>query len=128
MITELGGSDSDQLYPQVTVDALPDDVLLEIFDFYLLGSCGEDELGDSYGEDAWQTLVHVCKKWRYIVFAAPQGLRLRLSLHKQKTRAECTEYMAGVTDCCSGPFWNVSTARCEEHHFRAQAARPRVQN
>jgi len=52
MITELGGA--DQLYPRVTVGALPDDVLLEIFDFYL---------ERSYPEDAWQMLVHVCKRW-----------------------------------------------------------------
>ena len=67
MITELGGI--DKLYPSVTIDAIPDDVLLKIFDFYLVSS---------YREDAWHTLVHVCKRWRSIVFASPRRLRLRL--------------------------------------------------
>jgi hypothetical protein len=53
----------------VTISALPDDVVLEIFDFCLVGS---------YGEDTWQTLVHVCKQWRCIVFASPQRLQLQL--------------------------------------------------
>jgi hypothetical protein len=53
----------------VTVAALPDDILLEIFDFYL---------ERSYPEDAWQTLVHVCKRWRCIVFASPHRLQLQL--------------------------------------------------
>jgi hypothetical protein len=66
-ITELSGI--DKLYLSVTVDKIPDDVLLEIFDFYLVSSSRED---------AWQTLVHVCKRWRCIVFASPRRLHLEL--------------------------------------------------
>jgi F-box-like len=58
----------DQLYSQVTVCTLPDDILLEVFDFYLVGSY----------VDAWHTLVHVCKRWRCIVFASPLRLQVRL--------------------------------------------------
>ena len=47
---------------------LPDLALLTIFDFYV------DEK-DIY---AWQSLVHVCRKWRNIVFASPRRLNLRL--------------------------------------------------
>ena len=46
---------------------LPDDDLLEIFDFYVIGS-----------RDRWQTLVHVCRRWRSIVFGSPRRLNLRL--------------------------------------------------
>jgi len=56
-------------YLSVTVDKIPDDILLEIFDFYLVSSSRED---------AWQTLVHVCKRWRCIVFASPRRLHLEL--------------------------------------------------
>ena len=42
---------------QVTIDMLPDLALLEIFDFYMFESRIE----------VWQTLVHVCQKWRSIV-------------------------------------------------------------
>jgi hypothetical protein len=48
---------------------LPDELLLEIFDFYVCGA------GD---KEKWMTLVHVCRRWRYIVFASPHRLALRL--------------------------------------------------
>ena len=54
---------------RVTISALSDDVLLGIFKFYM------DPL---YSEDAWQKLVHVCRKWRFIVFASPRWLHLEL--------------------------------------------------
>jgi hypothetical protein len=62
----------DQSYPQLTVSLLPDDVLLEIFVFYL------DLDSKFHDEDAWYTLAHVCQWWRYLVFASPGHLRLRL--------------------------------------------------
>jgi hypothetical protein len=46
---------------------LPDDALLEIFDFYMVGE-----------RDAWSTLVHVCQKWRNVVFESPRRLHLQL--------------------------------------------------
>src|SRR5579863_4042389 len=68
MATELGGA--DQVYPRVTFSALPDDVLLEIFDFYLVSPYPR--------HDTWHTLVHVCKRWRFVVFISPHRLQLRL--------------------------------------------------
>jgi hypothetical protein len=66
----------------VTIAALPDDVLLEIFEPYLdLDSDDKDtrllEFG-LYEEDAWHTLVHVCSAWRRLVFASPRRLNLQL--------------------------------------------------
>ena len=49
---------------------LPDLALLEIFDFYV------DDL-----ISAWHTLVHVCRKWRNIVFGCPRRLNLHLLCH-----------------------------------------------
>jgi hypothetical protein len=46
---------------------LPEEILLEIFSSYVFGI-----------HDNWQTLVHVCQRWRSIVFAAPRHLNLRL--------------------------------------------------
>ena len=54
---------------RVTISALPDDVLLEIFKYYV---------NQIYPEDTWHTLAHVCRKWRYVVFASPRWLRLEL--------------------------------------------------
>jgi hypothetical protein len=56
----------------VTIDVLPDIALLEIFDAYL------SESWDEPWVEAWHTLVHVCRKWRTIVFGSPRRLNLRL--------------------------------------------------
>ena len=48
---------------------LPDNVLLDIFEFYL------DQVGHA---DAWHMLVHVCRRWRCVVFASPRRLNLQL--------------------------------------------------
>src|SRR5205807_326864 len=55
----------------VPICTLPDDVLLEIFSIYV-------DCAASPHEDAWHTLVHVCRRWRYVVFASPQRLKLQL--------------------------------------------------
>ena len=52
---------------KVTIEILPEEILLEIFGFYVFGFYSK-----------WQTLVHVCRRWRSIVFAAPRCLNLRL--------------------------------------------------
>ena len=56
------------------INVLPDEVLLEIFDLYL-------NTGTPYGKteiEAWQSLVHVCRRWRSLVFRSPCRLNLRL--------------------------------------------------
>jgi hypothetical protein len=53
---------------RVTIDKLPDVALLEIFHFYV----------DEASIEAWHTLVHVCQKWRIVVFGSPRRLNLRL--------------------------------------------------
>ena len=56
---------------------LPDDVLLEIFDNHV--NEDRDEYDNFKQEtEEWQTLVHVCRRWRSIVFASPRRLNLRL--------------------------------------------------
>ena len=64
MITDLGGAGP----LKATIGSLPDEVLLEIFTFYVK---------ETY-QDTWTTLVHVCRRWRCIVFASPLRLDLRL--------------------------------------------------
>jgi len=71
---------ADRLYyPWVTIDALPDNVLLETFEFYL----GKDDPNRVlqyfiHTYDGWQTLVHVCRRWQWIVFTSPHRLDLKL--------------------------------------------------
>jgi len=55
----------------VTTDVLPDDVLVEIF-FHV------NTTDWPYVQNPWHALVHVCRRWRYLVFAFPRRLNLRL--------------------------------------------------
>ena len=56
---------------------LPDDVLLEIFDFYVDEHRDVAEFYKNEIEE-WQTLVHVCRRWRSVVFGSSRRLNLRL--------------------------------------------------
>jgi hypothetical protein len=56
-----------------SIDKLPDELLLAIFEF-----CDVRD-GIKYKlDEAWQALVHVCRRWRSIVFGSPRRLKLRL--------------------------------------------------
>ena len=60
---------------------LPDDVLLEIFHFHANEARYADDDDDENGKkamEAWQPLVHVCRRWRVVVFGSPRRLDLRL--------------------------------------------------
>ena len=67
------------------IDVLPDDVLLEIFDFYGTTMCllYHDRIPDM-AIGSWQVLVHVCRRWRNLVFESPLRLNLRLLCNSQK--------------------------------------------
>ena len=58
---------------------LPDDVLLEIFEFY------NNYTYPPYSREieAWQTLFHVCRRWRSLVLESPRRLNLRLYCAQQ---------------------------------------------
>ena len=57
----------------MSINILPNDVLLEIFDFYVIS-----DQHFKRAIEAWQTLLHVCRQWRNIVFGSPRRLDLRL--------------------------------------------------
>jgi hypothetical protein len=60
----------------MTMDMLPVEVLLKIFDFCQLDST---RYGISYRPGSeWHTLVHVCQRWRHSVFTSPRRLDLTL--------------------------------------------------
>ena len=71
----------------MTINILPDDVLLYIFFVEGLGYHGRPSISLEDHEDddrvrrlpwMWHRLVHVCRRWRSIVFASPNFLDLRL--------------------------------------------------
>ena len=55
-------------------DTLTDDILLYVFNFYL---------AEASKVDAWRTLVHVCRRWRNLVFGSPGHLNLRIVCTKE---------------------------------------------
>jgi hypothetical protein len=58
-----------------TIDILPDDILLEIFVFIL---SGRTRFIREYPIWKWHKLVHVCRRWRQLIFASPLRLDLQL--------------------------------------------------
>ena len=64
---------------------LPDDVLIDIFGFYV----DEDINEDLERTEVWKTLAHVCRRWRSVVFQSSRRLNLRL-LCTTKTRTRDT--------------------------------------
>ena len=53
----------------ITIHILPDDVLLEVFDCYV---------GEVREIEGWEVLVHVCRRWRCLLFGSPRRLNLQL--------------------------------------------------
>ena len=72
IITEL--CDTVHLHPQSAISKLSDDALLVIFRFHLKKAF----VGGGTTYDGWHDLVHVCQRWRRLVFASPGHLDLRL--------------------------------------------------
>ena len=66
----------------VTIDTLSDDCLLCIFDHY----CRNSKDG---GSTWWHPLVHICRRWRHVVFSCPSYLNLQ-HVCKSKTHLKAT--------------------------------------
>ncbi|KAH9994347.1 hypothetical protein BJV74DRAFT_884173 [Russula compacta] len=76
-ITELNGTDLRSR--QAAIGILPDDVLLDIFSFYVDQADKEDE---------WHALLHVCRRWRNVVFGSPRRLHLTLAYDPRRPVGE----------------------------------------
>ena len=55
-----------------SIDVLPDDILLEVFEFLM-----DENPIPTLGAKWWQSLVHVCRRWRSVIFRSPRRLKLR---------------------------------------------------
>lgn len=70
-------SESESCKQATTIDVLADNVFLQIFDF-----CRIDHDPDAGYPPClvwdWHGLVHVCQRWRQIVFASPRRLNLQI--------------------------------------------------
>ena len=65
---------STQCMPGDIGRQLPDEVLLEIF----YHNVNFDTPFPEEREEAWQSLAHVCRRWRCIIFESPRHLNLQL--------------------------------------------------
>src|SRR5712691_4508435 len=68
-------------YRPGTSGSIPDEFLLKIFSFYVEESYeayDPDKFNSAKTLEKWRPLVHVCRRWRNLVFASPRRLNLRL--------------------------------------------------
>jgi hypothetical protein len=107
-----------------------DDVLLEIFDLCLDEDEDMDPWYDQGNEederhsyDAWYALVHVCQRWRYVVFESPRRLNLRLHCTRRHVRE-----MLGVWPALPIIIWDMMafTSTNEDNTIAALEHRDRV--
>ena len=61
----------------IRIDVLPDEVLLEMFNFYVK-IYSPSITSVKTGVEKWQSLVHVCRRWRNLVLGSPHRLNLQL--------------------------------------------------
>jgi hypothetical protein len=99
----------------VTIDILPDDVLLVIFDHYVAEA-------DEYRRyEEWQMLVHVRQKWRYVVFQSPLRLNLRILCSAETpVREKLAVWPPALPIIIAQPsFSTISTPKCGENNIMA---------
>ncbi|KAI0258951.1 hypothetical protein BC834DRAFT_668044 [Gloeopeniophorella convolvens] len=70
------GDRRDETTQGSLADHFPDDVLLRVFDFYRLAAPSPMETGWTW---PWQSLAHVCHRWRHLIISSHK--RLKLDLH-----------------------------------------------
>src|SRR5712671_7100231 len=68
----------------MTIDVLSDYVLLEIF--FHVNIRDWDSM-----QNPWRALVRVCRRWRYLVFASPRRLNLRLEYYGHAPMSEALD-------------------------------------
>ena len=71
-------------WQNATIDMLPEDTLLEVFDFYRLDAVKQSPRRPW----KWHRLAHVCRKWRHVISMSPRRLDLRIF---------CKRYGAPIT-------------------------------
>src|SRR5258708_31408719 len=125
-ITEL--DDIGSLYRKAAIEMLSDNVLLEIFDLCL---DKVEEIDPWYGGfdrnprhpySVWYALVHVCQRWRYIVFASPRRLNLRLLCPKRRP----VRKMLGIWPALSIVIWDSVDFMDEDNIIAALEQHDRV--
>ena len=87
------------------IDILPDDVLLEIFDFYMKT---DSSYRDKMMTEAWQSLIHVCRRWRCIVLGSPRRLNLQLYCTPETPARDTLDIWPALPLIIEGPMVSSS--------------------
>jgi hypothetical protein len=116
----------------VTIDILPDDVLLHIFlidgqEYHEPSSIYFVELEDYNRLGClrwtWHRLVHVCRRWRSIVFASPNYLDLRL-IWRPMTPMKLTSIWPPFPIIITNAFDGFDSYVPEDYDFDAAIVHP----
>jgi hypothetical protein len=86
----------------VTIGKLPDDVLLEIFDNVIGPRVDYYSFFDETSR--WDTLVHVCKRWRSVVFSSPRRLDLQLFCTDRRPSKKLLDIWPPLPICIHASF------------------------
>ena len=92
--------------PVLTIDDLPDDVLLAIFDFYVVRF--QDLDNTKRRIESWQPLVHVCRRWRFLVFGSPRRLNLQICYEPEKRARESMDVWPALPLLIQGDVLDTS--------------------
>ncbi|KAN0114318.1 hypothetical protein V8E52_006814 [Russula decolorans] len=90
----------------IRIDVVPDDVLLEIFGFYVDPSSWNK---GKTGIEAWQSLVHVCRRWRSLVFQYPRRLNLQLYCTPETPARDTLDIWPALPLIVSGSMHSLGT-------------------
>ena len=112
-------------YQPGTIGSIPDDLLLVVFSIYVEDSY---KLYDSviFGSikelEAWHPLVHVCRRWRNLVFSSPRHLNLRLVCTGRRHVREKLGFWPALPIVIDGVELNLYNKPPEQHVDRIIAA------
>ena len=110
IIADLGGAGP----LKVAIGSLPDEVLLEIFTFYVK-------------EAYWMTLVYVCRGWRHVVSESPLRLDLRLLVGRNPNVGKLLDIWPALPIViCPDFYWWTGISKVTENVIAALKHRDRV--
>ena len=102
----------------IRIEVLPDEVLLAIFDFYVV-----PDLRSKPEIEKWISLVHVCRRWRGLVFGSPRHLNLRLFCTPETPSRDTLDVWPSLPLIIDG---NISSASSEENIIAALEHNDRI--
>ena len=100
-----------QRSPNLTINNLPNELLLEIFDFYRRGIDPYDRLWKK--KCVWIDLTHVCRKWRAAMFASSSRLELGVIVGPDKP--------SYIKTILSGPLPILIDYQCRDKYINKSA-------